>query len=293
MARIPLSNAAIVAAGDRLVAVGMQGYSAPPLPPAWAILAEDGSEWLLQGEARPDASVAMRNYMGPTLVWTGEMVVDVADAVVLDPATGRAEALEVADETALSLHAGRAVWTGDRVVVPRWDASGWAWDALGRDLGEVPAAAADATPATPSVDLPGDGAAAALDGAVVLSVGPPLAPTASARRLGAASLQWEDAAAPPMAPVPSDADTFAQCASWLAATERDLLSLACNVAGFRSARFADGRWTPIGVPEVVSSSQIVGAQGADDHVVVALEVAPPEGSFTSPTTAFLIWVPER
>lgn len=293
MARLPLSNAAVVAAGDRLVAVGMQGYSVPPAAPAWAVLAEDASEWRLQGSARSDASVAMRNYMGPMLVWTGERVVDVADAVVLDPATGRADALEVDDETALSLHARRAVWTGDRVVVPRWDGSGWAWDARGRDLGEVPAAAADASPATPSVDLPGDGAAAALDGTVVLSVGPPLVPAATTRLLRADTLQWEDAAAPPMAAVPADADTFAQCASWLVATDRDLLSLACNVGGFRSARFADGRWTPMGVPEVVSSSQVVGVQGAEDHVVVALEVPPSEGAFTSPTTALLIWVPDR
>lgn len=288
MARLPLVNAAIVAAGDRLVAVGMQGYVVPPLPPAWAILDEAGSEWLLQGEARPDASAAMTNFRGPTLLWTGERVLDVADAVVLDPETGRADELEVPDEEGLALLIGDVVWTGDRAVAPRWNRPGWAWDRLGRYLGEIRAVAS-----VPAAEGPDGGAAVATDGAVIVTAGPPVSSGVVARALAPDTAQWTDVVAPPTAPLPADADTFAQCRSWLAATAQRLLSLACNVGGFRSAEYVAGRWTPIGVPEVVSSSQITGVQHAEDHVVVALEVAPPEGSFAAPTTAMLIWVPDR
>lgn len=289
--RLPIVAAALVVAGDQLVAVGMEDYRAQPLPPVWAVLSEDGDEWILQGRARPDPSVAMSNYMGPSLVWTGERVLDLADAVVLDPATGRAESLEVPDEVELALHSSGGVWTGERVVAPRWAQPGWAWDEFGRYLGEIPAAAPSPAAAALTGELSIPGTTLVLDGSVVMTAAPASSSTAVTRRLPPGASRWEEAPAPPVAQPTADADPFTECRSGAGVSARRVLSLVCAPGGFRSAEFADGRWTPIGVPEVVPSSLILGVVDGDDGVVVTVQ--PPATSMATPTSVTLVWVPRR
>lgn len=282
LAQLDLMLGVLVAAGDHLVAVGEEGYAAPPIPRAWAVLDTDGRSWRPMGRVRPDPTRASASYLAPRLVWTGERVLDTTGAAVLDPATGTATPLEVPDEERLVVTFGTALWTGERAVLATWGPEpGYSWDARGRFLGEVPAAAIDVLPAAPELSQPVQVAVATVGEAVLAVAAPTWSPYAVGRQLPTGSDQWRDAPAPPMAPFEGQVNLFVQCGTWLGAARGTALALTCNAAGHRAAAFVDGRWTAIAVPEALSTAPVSSVESSEHAVTVGT------------TGSLLVWVPPR
>lgn len=279
---LDLTLAALVAAGDHLVAVGEEGFATTPIPRAWAVLAPDGRSWRQMGRVRQEPTLASGRYLGPWLVWTGERVLDTTGAAVLDPATGSAAALEVPDEETLVLRTGPTVWTGERAVLATWGPEpGWSWDARGRFLGEVPPAAVDGLPEPPELSQPVRAAVAAVDGAVLAVGAPTWSEFALGRTLSEGQLRWDDAPAPPMAPFVGSLNYFVQCSPWLGAARDTALALTCNAAGSRAATSRGGDWALAAVPELLSTSGIQSVDSSEHAVTI----------MTSGPDMILVWVP--
>lgn len=291
---LDLMLASLVAAGDRLVAVGEEGYAAPPIPRAWAVLSEDGTAWEPMGRTRPEPTLASGRYLGPRLVWTGERVLDTTGAAVLDPETGAATGLEVPDEEALVTTFGATVWTGERAVLATWGPeTGLAWDARGRLLGELPAAAPETLPEIPEGEQPLRANVSAADGSVLAVAVASWSPTAWARRLPAEADRWQDAPAPPVAPLVGQLSFFTPCRPWTASTASTVLALTCDGASLLDGSAVDDGWQSVGRPELLERAEVVSVSDSDRSVTIWLSVPPPPDQFAAATGAALVWVPEE
>lgn len=172
----PVANPTVVATDHTLVAVGLSMESAGGFGDdwVWATLeaspdgsgerqaggAADGAgdgggdgdgqataHWTPRGsiEMAPELSAAgasgpTQPNGRPTLLWTGERVIDVTHGTVLDPASGKSTPLAMPSSVVNYTHlvSSNAVWTGEEVVLVAWNGGdGLAWDATGESFRTV------------------------------------------------------------------------------------------------------------------------------------------------------------
>jgi hypothetical protein len=285
----PFVELGVVAAGDRLVAVG-RGADGPPH--RWATLSEGASGWVDHGTvpAAPEilsTGVQPTDFSGrPHLVWTGERVLDMTNGAVLDPATGTARPLPMPADAMDYPHllAGSSALVGDQVVFVAWSTlPGLAWDRLGTSVTEVPGVPAQWV--DPGVAVSAS-APAVVDGRITL-----LASTERGARAGAfdpETQRWERLPDPP-GPV----DTH--CVLRGATVDGIVVSQGCaESTGYRyrsTYALRDGRWVELPAPPLPEDCCAGSLLGGADALVLWDTDADTDNNAAAPYVRGAVWIP--
>lgn len=141
---LDLHRVDIVAAGDQLVAVGLQDGGEPnamaPLGNHWATWTVGDDMWTDRGPLPSAPELAATGVVpvnpdgSPLLVWTGEALLDFTRWQVLDPSSGNVRPLAWPHDLidVRTLVGRRPVWTGTQVVWPsRTAGDGLVWSSGG------------------------------------------------------------------------------------------------------------------------------------------------------------------
>ncbi|MCB1256807.1 MAG: hypothetical protein KDB26_06870 [Microthrixaceae bacterium] len=148
-----LNSIEITAAGDHLVAVGVEPTDEINYPPwmvldHWATWTDGDSEWTARGEIprSPQLVAAGVSPVGPDganlLIWTGNELLDFTQGSVLSPATGATRPLVLPDNLVDfgDLLSSEPVFTGTKVVWPSPSGrQGLAWSLSGDEFWTIPA----------------------------------------------------------------------------------------------------------------------------------------------------------
>ncbi len=311
MPKPPMAAVTLIAAGDRLVAVGADpnrvGKPGPPVErDRWATWSFRERKWVDRGVMQSNSALAQMGIApgisgdgSERLVWTGQSVLDMTRGTVLEPRTGKVGLVEYPQGVLTFGHlaATSPVWTGSAVVWPSPSSSGGApglaWGPDGQDVREIPAPLA---PEGSGIDVatPSNVITVAVDGSVVLfGVGEGISEP-YVQSFDPATDRWSSM------PV-AEQFRFAECFYGSATTTADVLLVPCYRESparvpivLRDRKWFDTGAMPANVPAGPDKLWISLTPAGRSIVVWSRQgyMANPDESVRSGQWA-AVWVPER